>query len=220
MSGPTDWTLLVVAKAPVAGLAKTRLAAGVGDDVAADLAAAALLDTLAAGADAPRRVVAVTGDLDAAARCEEVRAALAAWVVVRQRGEGLDERLVAAHADAGPGPVVQVGMDTPQVTAALLARVADDLADHDAVLGRADDGGWWVLALRDPAAAAALRGVPMSTPTTYDATLAALRAAGLDVGDAPELTDVDTAVDADCVAEHAPDTRFAQAWISRKAPTP
>ena len=59
---------LVVAKAPVPGLAKTRLAASIGDRAAADIAAAALLDTLDAVAAAPvqARVVAMTGDLDAA----------------------------------------------------------------------------------------------------------------------------------------------------------
>ncbi|EUA53292.1 hypothetical protein I550_4928 [Mycobacterium intracellulare 1956] len=56
-------TLLVVAKAPEPGRAKTRLAASVGDRVAAEIAAAALLDTLDAVADAPvaARVVALTG---------------------------------------------------------------------------------------------------------------------------------------------------------------
>ena len=39
-------TLVVIAKAPVAGFAKTRLAATVGDAAAADIAAASLLDTL------------------------------------------------------------------------------------------------------------------------------------------------------------------------------
>src|SRR6478672_3319507 len=45
--------VLVVAKAPVPGQAKTRLAAGVGDQAAAEIAAAALLDTLDAVAAAP-----------------------------------------------------------------------------------------------------------------------------------------------------------------------
>lgn len=221
MTGPSTpgWTALVVAKAPVAGLAKTRLAAGTGDTAAADLAAAALLDTLAACTDAPHRVIALTGDLDAAERSAELRSALTGWVVLPQRGDGFDERLAAAHADAlaaTGAPTVQVGMDTPQLTAAILGEVAGLLADHDAVLGRADDGGWWVLALTDPAAAAALTGVPMSTPTTYDDTLGALRAAGLDVGATNELTDVDTADDAELVAMHAPGTRFAQAWTELK----
>lgn len=212
-----DWTALVVAKAPVAGLAKTRLAATVGDTAAADVAAAALLDTLAACAGAPRRVVALTGDLDVAERADDLRAALDGWTVVPQRGDGFDERLAAAHADAAalaPGAVVQVGMDTPQLTAEQLADVAAGLAVHDAVLGAADDGGWWVLALREPARAAALLGVPMSTPTTHDDTRTALESAGLAVDGALVLTDVDTADDADRVAAAAPDTLFAAAWAA------
>lgn len=212
MTADSPWTLLVVAKSPVAGLAKTRLAADVGNLAAADLAAAALLDTLEAGAEAPRRVVALTGSLVIAQRRPELIGALGGFHVVAQRGDAFADRLVAAHADAGPGPVVQVGMDTPQVTPALLAEVASGLAEHDAVLGPADDGGWWVLALRDPADAVALQHVPMSTPTTHDDTLAALRARGLTVASGPVLTDVDTVVDAALVAEQAPTTRFARAW--------
>ena len=58
--------VLVVAKAPVPGLAKTRLAASIGADAAADVAAAALLDTLdaVAAASVQARVVALVGDLE------------------------------------------------------------------------------------------------------------------------------------------------------------
>lgn len=207
--------LLVVAKAPHPGRAKTRLAATVGDEVAADLAAAALLDTLracttAVGAD--RCVLALAGDLDGCAREADLRADLAGWAVVRQRGDGFAERLASAHADAGPGPVVQVGMDTPQLTPALLLEVAAGLDDHDAVLGPAHDGGWWVLALRDPAGAASLRGVRMSTESTGDDTRAALETAGVSVGEGPALADVDTAADADVVAAERAGGEFAQAW--------
>lgn len=211
-----DVTVLVTAKAPVPGLAKTRLAATVGYDAAADLAAAALLDTLAAAAPAAagreHRVVALAGDLEQAARAEQLDRALRDWRVVPQRGEGFDQRLAAAHADAGPGPVVQVGMDTPQVTSDLLQAVADALVVDDAVLGPAPDGGWWVLGLRDPAHAEALVGVPMSTPQTYDDTRAALLARGIGVGATATLRDVDDAADAEAVASAAPGTLFARAW--------
>jgi uncharacterized protein len=210
-----ETTVLVTAKAPVPGLAKTRLAATVGDDAAADLAAAALLDTLTAAeaaAGREHRVAALTGDLRRSARAERLDRALRDWRVVPQRGEGFDQRLAAAHADAGPGPVVQVGMDTPQVTADLLQAVADALAGDDAVLGPAPDGGWWVLGLRDPAHAEALVGVPMSTAHTYDDTRAALLARGLRVGTTATLRDVDDAADAEAVAAAAPGTLFARAW--------
>jgi rSAM/selenodomain-associated transferase 1 len=206
--------VLVVAKAPVAGRVKTRLGSRVGMDRAADLAAAALLDTLAAATDAvgaPHCHLSLDGELDHAVRDTELRHALAGWTVHPQRGGGFGERLADAHARVA-GPVVQVGMDTPHLTPALLLAVAGGLDRHDAVLGPAEDGGWWVLALRDPAGAAVLRDVPMSTPTTCAATRAALAAYGLDVGSTATLRDVDEPPDAEAVARLAPGSRFAHAW--------
>ena len=106
-------------------------------------------------------------------------------------------------------------MDTPQVTADLLLDAGARLSDTDAALGPAEDGGWWVLAVRDPQdprAAHALAEVPMSTPTTYDDTRRALADAGLRVGSTATLRDVDTVEDAEAVAQLAPTTEFARAW--------
>lgn len=210
--------LLVVAKAPVAGLAKTRLARAVGDRLAARLAAAALLDTLAAVRTVPGvvPVVALTGELAAAERSAELAGELAACTVIDQRGDGFAERLVNAHAEVGerfPGlAVLQIGMDTPQVSPQVLASAVVRLvADGtDAVLGPASDGGWWGLGLRSPAEAAALRSVPMSRSDTGSRTLLALRDNGLRVDLLPVLSDVDTMVDAVRVAAIAPGTRFAR----------
>ncbi|VEG51634.1 glycosyltransferase [Mycolicibacterium aurum] len=208
----TEVCLLVVAKAPVPGLAKTRLAATLGDDTAADIAAAALLDTLDAVAASPAaaRVVALTGNLDEACRSDEIRSRLADFVVLPQRGDGFAERLANAHLDAARGlPVVQIGMDTPQVDPEGLARCARRLVGHDAVLGMARDGGWWVLGIRDAAAAACLRDVPMSVPDTGALTLAALQRTGLDVVLTEELADVDTIDDIAEVRDAcAPTSRF------------
>ena len=73
-----DFAVLVVAKAPVPGLAKTRLAADVGDRAAAEIAAAALLDTLRVVAAVPtrNRIVAITGVLADAVRGDVVRDSL------------------------------------------------------------------------------------------------------------------------------------------------
>jgi uncharacterized protein len=214
--------LLVVAKAPVAGLAKTRLARTVGDRAAADLAAAALLDTLAAVRAVPdtTAVVAITGAVAEAERSAQLGSELARCAVLPQHGRDFAARLANAHALTGcrfPGrPVFQIGMDTPQVSPDLLSdAVARLLApETDAVLGPAADGGWWGLGLRDPHQAAALRAVPMSRPDTGDRTLDALRARGLRVATLPVLSDVDTFDDAVTVAALAPGTRFAEAFVS------
>ncbi|MGO9924878.1 MAG: DUF2064 domain-containing protein, partial [Mycobacterium sp.] len=153
-------TLLVVAKAPEPGRAKTRLAATVGARVAAEIAAAALLDTLDAVSAAPvaARVVAFTGDLDTAAGATEIRRRLESFTVIPQRGDGFADRLANAHTDAADGyPVLQIGMDTPQATAELLTDCARRLLDAPAVLGLAHDGGWWVLGVANPTMAECLR---------------------------------------------------------------
>lgn len=197
--------VLVVAKAPVPGLAKTRLAASVGAEAAADFAAAALLDTLdaVAGADVAARIVAMTGDLDKACRSEEIRGRLADFIVLPQRGEDFADRLANAHEDASKAaerlPVLQIGMDTPQVTAELLERCATALTETDAVLGKACDGGWWVLGIRNPGSAEYLREVPMSQPDTGAVTLAALRGTEIEVALVEELADVDTIDDVEQV---------------------
>lgn len=210
--------LLVLGKAPVPRFAKTRLTPPASPEQAADLAAAALLDTLEVALSTGMPVVvAITGDLSAAHRAAELRAALRSCTVISQRGDGLAERLVHAHADSAAvhplSPVLQIGMDTPQITAGLLTDAVDLLAADglDAVLGPATDGGWWALGLRDPRRARAISDVAMSTSDTGGLTGKALLADGLSVGELPELSDVDTMADAVRVAGQSPHGRFAAA---------
>ncbi len=205
--------LLLVAKAPVAGRVKTRLGALVGDDRAADLAAAALLDTIdACHETGGAGHLSLAGDLAGAVRGAEITAALDGWTITAQRGDGFAERLVRAHQDAGDGVVVQIGMDTPQVTADALHAVAAALDGHDAVLAPATDGGWWALARRDAVVVRHLAQVPMSSEQTFAHTQAALERAGARVAHGAAMTDVDEVADADLVAGVAPGTRFAEAW--------
>lgn len=207
----------MVAKAPVPGQVKTRLGQDVGMDVAAELAAAALADTLDACAiafGARCCHLALAGDLDDAVDSDEIRARLVGWTVHEQYGDGLAERLARAHRDAAAAGevVVQIGMDTPQVTPRQLRVVAARADAGHAVLGPATDGGWWALALATPGAADALAGVPMSTPRTGVATRAALERCGLRVRPTYLLRDVDTAADAEAVAAAMPGGRFKAGW--------
>ncbi|SFB92406.1 hypothetical protein SAMN04487968_102314 [Nocardioides terrae] len=207
---------LVLAKATVPGRVKTRLAVDIGDAAAAAVAAASLLDTVTAcsqafGSDACH--LALHGDPADGVRGDELARATAGWTTTRQRGAGFAERLVNAHLDLpGDGAVLQVGMDTPQLTPELLGDVAEQLDRHGAVLGPAEDGGWWILALRSARDARALSGVPMSTTTTYQRTRAALVDAGLQVGVAVTLRDVDDLADARAVVTGLTDGHFPRAW--------
>ncbi|MGW2270184.1 TIGR04282 family arsenosugar biosynthesis glycosyltransferase [Streptomyces yangpuensis] len=193
-------TLLVIAKAPVPGRVKTRLTTRFTPQQAADLARAALQDTLAAVLAAParRRVLVLDGQPG-----DWVPAGIE---VVTQCAGGLDVRLAAAFAVA-EGPALLIGMDTPQVTSGLLA-LGLDFAEADAWFGPADDGGFWALGLSEPDPALML-GVPMSVAHTGKVQRQRLTDAGLAVRDLPELCDVDTPADAERVAAAAPRTRFA-----------
>ncbi|MDN3358605.1 TIGR04282 family arsenosugar biosynthesis glycosyltransferase [Actinomadura sp. DC4] len=194
-------TLLVIAKEPVPGRVKTRLTPPYTPARAAEIAASALADTLDTVARTParRRILALAGNPGP-------------WLppgfeVVPQQGDGLDERLANAFAAAG-GPAVLIGMDTPQVTPAMLTDAARRLEDCDAVFGPAADGGFWLLGLRAPDPSLLL-GVPMSRPDTGACQLRRLD--GLRVATLETLVDVDTAADAVRVAAQAPGTRFAAA---------
>lgn len=208
---------LVLAKAPVPGRVKTRLAASVGADRAAALAAAALLDTLDLVEEAfpdGVRAIALAGDLGEAVRGAEIADRLRDWLVLAQRGATFAERISHAHEDLHAvtgAPVVQIGMDTPHVPAELLRRAADGLAGHGGVLGLAEDGGWWVLALADPRHARLLRDVPTSTCDTGARTMSALTG-HVEMTTAATTYDVDDAADADRAAADAPKTRFSLTW--------
>jgi hypothetical protein len=200
-------TVVVMAKSPEPGRVKTRLTPALSPAAAAALAAAALADTLdvVLATPATRRVLALDGPVGP-------------WLppgveVMAQEGDGLAERIASVIA-AVSGPVMVIGMDTPQVTPALLGVDWAGEEGTDAVLGPATDGGYWALGLRRPDPDL-VRGIPMSVPHTGREQRARLTAAGLRVVDLPMLTDVDTLADVGEVAALIPDSRFAA--LSRAA---
>ncbi len=197
--------LLVIAKDPVPGRAKTRLTPPCSPAEAAWLAEAALRDTLDVVARTPaaRKVLVLEG--------APQRWRRAGLEVLPQRGAGLGERLAAAFADVD-GPALLVGMDTPQLSPELLLDGLRALARPrvDAVLGRTLDGGYWSVGLKHDALGV-FTGVPMSSVDTWMVQRRRLRELGLRVHEQPALRDVDTIDDARAVARQAPGTRFAGA---------
>lgn len=200
--------LVVIAKAPVPGRAKTRLCPPCSFEQAAALAEAALLDTLEVVARTPahRRVLVFDGDAD--------RWHVPGFELIVQRGEGLGERLAAAFEDVHE-PALLIGMDTPQLTTKLLLDGIEALARPgvDAVLGPALDGGYWSIGLKRPLRDV-FEGVPMSAALTCAAQRKRIRELGLRLHEHAPLRDVDTIDDARAVAKQAPGSRFAAAMTA------
>lgn len=198
-------SVLIIAKSPVPGQVKTRLAPAFGLPGAAQLALASITDTFEAVRRIParRHVLVLDGDRGPW---------IPPWLeVIDQSAGGLDLRLSAAFdAVAESGPAVLVGMDTPQLGADAFDRF--DPARDDACLGLASDGGYWSIGFADPAQArAVIAGVPMSSPQTASHQLSRLLGAGLGVRLLETMTDVDTPSTAYEVAALHPGTRFAAA---------
>jgi glycosyltransferase A (GT-A) superfamily protein (DUF2064 family) len=209
-------TLIVLAKAPVPGRVKTRLCPPFTPEEAAELAAAALYDSMAVAAatSADHRLLVLDGEADLELR----RACLDDGFVRRPQVPGtLDVRIAAAFAEAAwidPGPALLIGMDTPQASASVLDEALAAMASGaDAAFGPAEDGGFWALGLREPSHVrtdSLLLGVPMSGPDTGAIQLRRLDDAGLYAFHLPMLRDVDTADCAYAAAALRPDTAFAR----------
>jgi rSAM/selenodomain-associated transferase 1 len=187
-------TLVIFLKEPRPGRVKTRLGREIGMVEAAwwfRHQSARLIRRL--GGDRRwRTVLAVSPDREGlASRVWPAR--LARW----PQGPGdLGCRMGRAFFAMPPGPVIIIGADIPRLRPAHVAEGFCLLGRHDAVLGRAPDGGYWMIGLRRggrAVPAGLFRDVRWSTPDALTDTVASL--APLDVGFAATLRDVDEVAD-------------------------
>jgi len=186
VEGPGRW-LVVMAKEPRLGRVKSRLARDIGWVRATAFYRTTLRHVLGRlGADPRwRTVLAVTPDASIASTLWPGHA-LRCW----QGPGGLGARMGHLMAAMPPGPVVIVGSDIPALAPRHIARAFDELGRHDAVLGPAGDGGYWLIGLRagarrlDP-----FSGVRWSSDETMSDTLSRLM--GHRVGLVDQLADVD-----------------------------
>jgi hypothetical protein len=167
---------VVFAKHWTAGRAKTRLAAGIGDQAAA-LVARWLFDaTLGrlAAIDA-RRVVA----FDPSERESEFRDALPQGWRLEPQGDG-DLGMRMARVLQSGAPTVLLGSDSPHLPLEEVQRAVDWVADAEGprlALGPTDDGGYWLLASRGEVPPI-FDGIAWGTPSVWPTTLARLDDAG------------------------------------------
>jgi rSAM/selenodomain-associated transferase 1 len=165
--------LVVLAKAPIPGFAKTRLQRelGLADEEISRIAEAFLRDTLAACRDAFAAEIRLHfAPSDAA----DVLRRIAPDVVLAPQVDGdLGARMdaaIRAAFDAGCARVVVIGTDTPHIAAATLRSAFDALERAECVLGPAEDGGYWLIGLRTPRPRL-LEGIEWSTPRVLQQTV-------------------------------------------------
>ncbi len=189
---PFACRLVIMAKVPVAGRVKTRLAREVGVVCATMFYRHAMRGVIARLARQPfwQAVIIVDPDSGVTSRMLPGKVARAG----QGRGD-LGVRMQRPMRTLPPGPVCLIGTDVPDISVANVRRAFRLLGDHDAVFGPAEDGGFWLVGLRrSPRVIEPYGGrVPWSRPDTLERTLANLSA--FRVALAARHHDVDSAAD-------------------------
>ena len=107
---------------------------------------------------------------------------------------GLGQRMQRIFDRCGRGPLIIVGTDIPFITREIIAKAFRELRRADAVFGRAEDGGYWLVGLsRRPRRLAPFENVRWSSCFALADTLKNLRARR--IAFAETLFDIDTEAD-------------------------
>ena len=187
--------ILIFAKPPRIGLAKTRLAKSLGSSVTARRIATAIqARTVRAALRGPWDTVLYT------APDKELSNSLGGiWPVhLERRSQGtgnLGDRMSKGLSEAPAGPVLFIGSDAPDISAALLRQAVRALSRHDAVFGPAPDGGFWLFGLNKTARTKnPFDNVRWSGPHAMEDVWANLPDTAA-IGILPQLLDIDDAKD-------------------------
>ena len=178
-----------MAKYPVAGRVKTRLAASVrqrgwcDDSNARSLAASinrrCLEQILVAIGRCPADVTVAVPDED----IDPMRRWLGVPRVVSQGTGTLGARMRHVfYQTMGERPALMIGSDLPTVDDQTIRTAAEALRNHDCVLGPAVDGGYWLIGLTPPwrpALESLFDGIAWSTSAVMRQTLDAAKRSGL-----------------------------------------
>ncbi|MCC7279026.1 MAG: TIGR04282 family arsenosugar biosynthesis glycosyltransferase [Chromatiaceae bacterium] len=188
--------ILVFAKAPVSGRVKTRLIPALGAAGAARLARRLLDHTLAEALAAGCGTVELCASPDFSAP-DWAAVPLPPGVTTSLQGDGdLGARLArAARRHLAQGArVLLIGTDCPALSAVCLRAAAAALADHEAALYPALDGGYTLLGLRADHPSL-FTAIPWSTAQVAAVTQARMQALGWRVWVGEALPDIDTPAD-------------------------
>lgn len=184
--------VIVFAKAPLPGLAKTRLIPALGAAGAARLAARMLDATLAAACHAELGPVELCVAPDAGDPVWR-KMPMRAGIVLTSQGDGdLGARMsrAAARAIARGEAVLLIGTDCPQMSPHVLRAAALALRETDAILRPSSDGGYVLLGLAR-FDARLFTGIAWSTASVAATTIERIRALGWSMTLGATLDDID-----------------------------
>jgi rSAM/selenodomain-associated transferase 1 len=188
----------VFVKAPLPGRVKTRLAAEVGSQRAAEIYRHLGRRVVAACAGSGHDTVVWFAPAKARPAVRDWLKGLSVAALRAQVSGALGACLATAfrrHFHEGARRVIMIGSDCPGVDAGLVSRALAALAEHDLVLGPAHDGGYYLIGLRAPAPQL-FHGIAWSTAAVLSQTVGRARQLGLSAALLLTLRDVDTASDA------------------------
>lgn len=203
--------LAVFAKQPVPGLVKTRLMPALSPDAAAALYWAMVQDTWAMASTLPDVELHLFVDQP----WQGFDTLAAGRPVKLQAGRDLGFRMYSCMeylSDQNFKSSIIIGTDSPTLPAAYIqAAFAFLEGENDAVLGPAEDGGYYLVGCRQPRPEM-FDGVAWSSPHTLAQTRAAFDAQGYRTRLTPLWRDVDSIEDLQRLAQE-PVGPSVQAWL-------
>jgi rSAM/selenodomain-associated transferase 1 len=185
--------LIVFLKHPQVGKVKTRLAPALGAEITVDLYRALCEGMLEATTPRPGEYERLLF-FDPPEAMDSVRAWLPGSRLLPQASGDLGTRMEAAFArtfQRGAERAAIVGTDVPALSRATVSEALEALNTADVVVGPAEDGGYYMLALKQPCPEL-FQGIAWSTPRVLDETVARARGAGRRVSLLERLRDIDT----------------------------
>jgi uncharacterized protein len=174
----SDTALVIMARYPRAGTTKTRLARSIGDQEAVSLYKAFLTDLA-------EKFAGPIADLHLAYTPPEVNYAN----FMESLAPSYVQHAFQWMYESGYKRTIVIGSDSPHICRDIVASARKALDEADVVLGPADDGGYYLIAMREPYDV--FRDIPMSTSRVLQMTIELARSQGLKVSTLESLFDVD-----------------------------
>ncbi len=188
-------TTIIMAKVPTAGTVKTRLEPFLSPKQCAELAECFLLDTVSKAESLQNQLIIAYAPIEK--RAVLLKILLTQKTLIEQKGANLGDRMFHAFQFAfsqNSDAVVMIGTDSPTFPPEFIERAFKNLKKTDAVLGKTEDGGFYLIGLRT-VRKEIFENVEWSSPKTFRQTVRNIKNLGLKLSLLPTWFDVDLPAD-------------------------